>query len=197
MDAHVVVTCIAVLAAVVAAEDGFDRDGRAVLGHPGELVAEDHRAAVPDVDEVGRADAGRPDRDDLAVPSGASTSTIETPGGADRTALMGAPSSRTGLRPRRDGHGRHRHRRSSTEYGVDDVDQLVDLEERAQSCSRAGARSARAPSASSMSHPRLNSVIDSPSPPAQSPTTTRVKPTLGCSARHASTSLSSAALLTA
>ena len=42
-----------------------------------------------------------------------------------------------------------------------------------------------------------NSVIASPSPPAQSPTTTRVKPMLGCSARHASTILSSAALVTA
>jgi hypothetical protein len=40
-------------------------------------------------------------------------------------------------------------------------------------------------------------VAESPSPPAHSPTTTREKPTLGCSARHASTSLSSAALLTA
>src|SRR5882724_10920995 len=51
--------------------------------------------------------------------------------------------------------------------------------------------------ASSLSQPLANSVIDSPSPPAQSPTTRRVKPTLGCSARHASTSLSRAALLTA
>ena len=43
----------------------------------------------------------------------------------------------------------------------------------------------------------VNWVMTSPSPPAQSPTITRVKPTSGCSARHASTSLSRAALLTA
>src|SRR3954470_23207478 len=48
-----------------------------------------------------------------------------------------------------------------------------------------------------MSHCVGNSLCESPSPPPQSPTTTRVKPTVGCSARHASTSLSSAALLTA
>src|SRR4029450_2816903 len=47
-----------------------------------------------------------------------------------------------------------------------------------------------------MSQPVVNSVIDGPSPPAQSPTITRVNPTAGCSARQASTSLSSAALLT-
>ena len=52
-------------------------------------------------------------------------------------------------------------------------------------------------SLASRSHPLANSVSDSPSPPAQSPTTTRVKPILGCSARQASTSLSRAALLTA
>ena len=51
--------------------------------------------------------------------------------------------------------------------------------------------------AASRSQPSANSVSDSPSPPEQSPTTTRVKPICGCSARHASTSLSSAALLTA
>src|SRR4029453_16805281 len=39
-------------------------------------------------------------------------------------------------------------------------------------------------------------VMASPSPPVQSPTTTRENATAGCSARHASTSLSSAALLT-
>ena len=50
---------------------------------------------------------------------------------------------------------------------------------------------------SSWSQPALNPVMESPSPPAQSPTVTRVNPTCGCSARHASTSLSSAALLTA
>src|SRR3954469_21300783 len=48
-----------------------------------------------------------------------------------------------------------------------------------------------------MSQPVANCDCASPSPPAQSPTTTRVKPTCGYSARHASTSLSSAALLTA
>ena len=41
-----------------------------------------------------------------------------------------------------------------------------------------------------------NCVIDSPSPPGQSPTVTRVKPSSGCSVRQASTILSSAALLT-
>src|SRR4051812_35014152 len=50
--------------------------------------------------------------------------------------------------------------------------------------------------ASSASQPDANSVMPAPSPPAQSPTTTRVKPTDGCSTRQASTSLSSAALLT-
>ena len=50
--------------------------------------------------------------------------------------------------------------------------------------------------ARSWSQPEENSVIESPSPPAQSPTVTRVNPICGCSACHASTSLSSAALLT-
>ena len=49
---------------------------------------------------------------------------------------------------------------------------------------------------SSASQAALNCVIESPSPPGQSPTITRVKPIAGCSTRHASTSLSSAALLT-
>ena len=49
----------------------------------------------------------------------------------------------------------------------------------------------------SMSQSALNPVMASPSPPAQSPTVTRVNPIWGCSARQASTSLSSAALLTA
>ena len=50
---------------------------------------------------------------------------------------------------------------------------------------------------SSGSHSFAKPVNESPSPPAQSPTTHRVNPTDGCSTRHASTSLSSAALLTA
>ena len=50
--------------------------------------------------------------------------------------------------------------------------------------------------ARSMSQSLANCDCDSPSPPVQSPTTDRVKPTSGCSMRHASTILSSAALLT-
>src|SRR5688572_9153597 len=48
-----------------------------------------------------------------------------------------------------------------------------------------------------MSQPFANPVMASPSPPAQSPTMTRVKPRSGCSARQASIILSRAALLTA
>src|SRR5262249_58339742 len=58
-------------------------------------------------------------------------------------------------------------------------------------------QSAPSSAASSMSQSLAKPVIESPSPPAQSPTTRRVNPTSGRSARHASTSLSSAALLTA
>ena len=50
---------------------------------------------------------------------------------------------------------------------------------------------------SPMSHSLMNSVMECPSPPAQSPTTTRVKPTSGCSACQASTMVPSAALLAA
>src|SRR6476620_5639901 len=52
-------------------------------------------------------------------------------------------------------------------------------------------------SATSVSQPVAKCDCASPSPPPQSPTTTRVNPTCGCSARQASTSLSRAALLTA
>src|SRR3954469_13611836 len=51
--------------------------------------------------------------------------------------------------------------------------------------------------ASSGSQSLANCDIASPSPPVQSPTTARVNRMWGCSARQASTSLSSAALLTA
>ncbi len=51
--------------------------------------------------------------------------------------------------------------------------------------------------ARSQSHSLANSVAEGPSPPAQSPTTTRVKPTAGCSVRHDSISRSKAALLVA
>src|SRR6476620_9750049 len=43
----------------------------------------------------------------------------------------------------------------------------------------------------------LNSVWESPVPPKLSPTASRVNPILGCSMRHASTSLSRAAFVTA
>ena len=64
-------------------------------------------------------------------------------------------------------------------------------------CTRGPARSCPSRSSGPWSQSALNSVMESPSPPAQSPTVTRVNPTCGCSACHASTSLSSAALLTA
>ncbi len=50
--------------------------------------------------------------------------------------------------------------------------------------------------ARSMSQPMFIPVAASPSPPGHSPTMKVVKPMSGCSARHASTILSSAALLT-
>ena len=52
--------------ALAATEDRLDRHRAAVLGHAGELMAEDRRAAEVDVGEVGRADAGRTDLDELA-----------------------------------------------------------------------------------------------------------------------------------
>jgi hypothetical protein len=64
---------------------------------------------------------------------------------------------------------------------VDHMYQIVDIDKRAGNVSQLLG----------------NSVIESPSPLAQSPSTRRVKPTLGCSTRHASTNLSRAALLTA
>ena len=128
---------------------------------------------------------------------------MRVPVASERT----APDRTAPRRARRAGPpaaGARRGHRSSTgcwcrrrlAHVVDHPEQLLDLQERTADVVAGGPD--RMEGADQFHVPaRGERVMEAPSPPAQSPTTSRVNPTAGCSPRQASTSLSSAALLTA
>ena len=98
------------------------------------------------------------------------------------------PSPCSDRRPGDDGHRRDVGTGPTAQHGVHDPDQFVYVDQRTAQTGCVPARwdGTRRPGPSpSRWRTRCPTV---PSPPAQSPTMTRVKPTAGCSVRHASTS---------